>query len=433
MFLRSILNNNKTAQALAELTLFGSFFIMLLAVTVSYSMRYNSQQRTSQEAFRKGITQLSDYATDEPVSTPAITYTRYRDDYVPDPANPFGLGSLNPAASSVTLTRDFRMHMSADADYSLPQFAVDIDGINRTVVHTDGSESRPCNSYLNTAYRDSGDELGAKYGSPDSPCYYLIAGFRVDEGVSKDEETFDRYTQVYGAGSLVGCNDYNRTDNSCSEWMPLYEWDDEDGWEVNGDLNNPFSLRMIDSSGGEIMEYGSTVSQCRRIVDIDVCADECNEGKSKDSDTDCAAICAKTMGIPWYCADYEEVDSETHRYKFPVLARLFGINPEEWGYAQGNPAPRRTLGVQTDYVQQSEKDGTADYVNEESSRGALNSMDLSSGWSDIMRRQTIIIPYRPNRDSADEDGDGEEDLTVKDIDNTVKPDPGSSFIWETAR
>src|SRR3989338_5504727 len=97
---------NIKAQALTELTLFGSFFIMLLAVMVSYSMRYNSQQRVTQEAYRKGISKLHNYSlphdaderdsnklynsdsTIDASGTSSLTYLRYRDDYVPDPSNP---------------------------------------------------------------------------------------------------------------------------------------------------------------------------------------------------------------------------------------------------------------------------------------------------------------------------------------------------------
>lgn len=440
--------NSKKAQALTELTLFGSFFIMLLAVMVSYSMRYNSQQRVNQEAFRKGISKLHYYAYPHSKSdfneiynknidasgTSSLTYLRYRDDYVPDPSNPFGLGSVESAVSSATLTRDYRMHLVANTDYALPQIAVDIDGINKKVVNSDGTETYPCNSYLNKKYRDSEDDnLKKKYGSDDSPCYYLTGGFRVDEGVSRDENTFTRYAQVYGEGSLLGCKGtYKRDENSCSGgWAPLYEWDDGDGeWKVNGDLPDSFALKMIDSSGGEIMEYGSAVSQCRRIVDDDVCKDECNKGKSSGSDTDCNAICGANVKVPWYCKQSDEKDTETHRYQFPILDRLFGISG--WNYDEGNPTPMRTMGVQTNYDQESAKDGAASYNNEEDSANAKNSVNLSSGWTDTIKRRAIFVPYKSNRDSVDENEDEKDDLRIKNIDNQKSPDV-SSFTWETAR
>lgn len=450
MFFQNILNTRKTAQALTELTLFGSFFIMLLAVVVSYSMRYNSQQRVTQEAYRKGISKLHHYSlphdeserdsnelydqtsTIDASGTSSLTYLRYRDDYVPDPSNPFGLGSVESSVSSATLTRDYRMHMSAGVDYELPQIAIDIDGINKP----DKEGKISCNSYLNKKYRDSSDaNLQAKYGSEDSPCYYLTAGFRVDDGVSRDENTFNRYAQIYGEGSLEGCKGtYDRDENSCSGgWVPLYEWDDDDGeWDVNGDLPNPFALRMIDNFGGEIMEYGAAVAQCRRIVDDDVCEDECNEGKSLDSDTDCSAICSANVKVPWYCKNKGEIDSKNHRYKFPVLDRLFGIDVKTWDYDQGNPTPLQTMGVQTNYDQQSEKSGTASYSSDEDSDSVKNSVNLSSGWSDTIKRKVIFVPYKSNRNSVDEDEDDEDDLRIKDIDNQKTPDI-SSFTWETAR
>lgn len=445
MFFQNILNTRKTAQALTELTLFGSFFIMLLAVMVSYSMRYNSQQRVNQEAFRKGISKLHHYASPHDADersrvefysddheidasgTSSLTYIRYRDDYVPDPSSPFGLSSVESSVSSATLTRDMRMHMTAGLDYELPQIAIDIDGINK--VGEDGNIA--CNSHLNKKYRDSSDKnLKEKYGSEEAPCYYLTAGFRVDDGVKKDENTFNRYAQIYGEGSLEGCKGtYDRDENSCSNgWVPLYEWDDDDGeWDVNGDLPNPFALRMIDNSGGEIMEYGAAVSQCRRIVDDDVCEDECNEGKSADSDTDCSAICSANVKTPWYCKNKDEVDPKTNRYQFPVLDRLFGITNWDYEKEKKNPTPLQTMGVQTNYDQKSEKDGTASYSAEEDSDSVKNSVNLSSGWTDTIKRRVIFVPYKSNRNSVDED-----DLRIKDIDNQKTPDI-SSFTWETAR
>ena len=433
---------NTKAQALTELTLFGSFFIMLLAVMVSYSMRYNSQQRVTQEAYRKGISKLHNYdSPHDASSTSSLTYLRYRDEYVPDPSNPFGLGSVESSVSSATLTRDYRMHMTAGKDYELPQIAIDIDGINKKVVNSDGTETYPCNSYLNKKYRASDDEnLREKYGSEDSPCYYLVAGFRVDEGVARNENTFTRYAQVYGEGSLKGCKGtYERDTDECSKgWAPLYKWDDDE-WEVNTALPNPFALWMIDSSAGEIMEYGSTVSQCRRIVDDDVCKDECKEGRpsnksSKNSDTYCGKICSADIKVqvPWYCEEHNEVDPETHRYQFPVLDRLFGISGWDYEQEQGNPTPMQTMGVQTNYDQNSEKDGSASYSNEEASDSSENKVNLSSGWTDTVKRKVIIVPYKSNRDSVDQDEDDEDDLRTKDIDNQKSPDI-SSFTWETPR
>ena len=228
---------------------------------------------------------------------------------------------------------------------------------------------------------------------------------------------------------------YDRDENSCSGgWAPLYEWDDSDDggeWKKNSDLSDTFSLRMIDNSGGEIMEYGATVAQCRRIVDDDVCEDECNKGKSSGSDTNCDNICSANVKVPWYCKEHgEPVDSDTHRYKFPVLDRLFGISG--WNYDEGNPTPMQTMGVQTNYDQESAKDGTASYSSEESSDNSLNQVSLSSGWSDTIKRQAIFVPYKSNRDSADQDEDDKDDLKINDIDNQKSPDI-SSFSWETAR
>ncbi|MBU3934115.1 MAG: pilus assembly protein [Candidatus Omnitrophica bacterium] len=118
----------KKGQAILELAVFGSILIMLLGVLVSYGLKYNFQQQVMQEAFRKalGVTAVRH-----------STYVLIKDRHIPDPSNPFGIGAVVPAMSSASVTRDYRLHETADTEDELPRLYLDINGDIRAFKTTD--------------------------------------------------------------------------------------------------------------------------------------------------------------------------------------------------------------------------------------------------------------------------------------------------------
>lgn len=139
---------------------------------------------------------------------------------------------------------------------------------------------------------------------------FKAAGFR-DEVI--DEESLSRYQEIYGSINV---------------------WKDE---SVPPAADGSISVKIIDSCAGEIMNYDTTVRQCRLIVDAEACTKECKRGEGKD----CADTCGKPMNVPWYCQDYREIDKTNHRYVFNTLERIFAFAPPEQKY----------MGLQQGYTQ----------------------------------------------------------------------------------
>lgn len=110
-------------QALLELALFGSMLLMLLGVMVSYGLRYNYQQKTMMEAFRKTLNESAVYERGGQASVTVIS-----DEHIPNPSNPFAIGSVSPFISSASVTRSYKLHESADTEDELPQMTIQIQG-----------------------------------------------------------------------------------------------------------------------------------------------------------------------------------------------------------------------------------------------------------------------------------------------------------------
>lgn len=122
------------AQALSELAIFGAIVIMLLGILISYGMRFNYQQQVSQEAFRKAMGMASmtniqgapDF--DIPGAPTSTSYAILRNRHIPDPANPWGVGSTAPFESHASVTRNYKSYYTADIAMELPELRIDIDG-----------------------------------------------------------------------------------------------------------------------------------------------------------------------------------------------------------------------------------------------------------------------------------------------------------------
>lgn len=110
-------------QALLELALFGAILLMLLGVMVSFGMRYNYQQKTMMEAFRKTLNETAVYERGGQASVTVVS-----DEHVPNPSNPFAVGSTLPFSSSASITRSYKLHESADTEEELPQSTIQIQG-----------------------------------------------------------------------------------------------------------------------------------------------------------------------------------------------------------------------------------------------------------------------------------------------------------------
>lgn len=139
-------------QALLELALFGSLVIMLMGLVIQYAMDADATQSTMMESFRKA---LGIAGTSGSASVMVI-----RDKVTPSPANPFTVGDIKPVSSGASVTRDFRLHETADTVDELPTLSVYINTPSATLTPTrafktagfdggvPGAELDPCEGEL---------------------------------------------------------------------------------------------------------------------------------------------------------------------------------------------------------------------------------------------------------------------------------------------
>ena len=245
---------------------------MLLGVLVSYGLRYINQQKTAHHAFREALALASDNGEG------SASYTLISDKMIPDPSNPFALGTVVPAVASASITRNPDLSLTADSSSELPRMTIKINDWQKS---------------------------------------YTTAGFRQELNVK--EGVLPKYKEIFGE-TIQGCKAVG-DDGSCSGgWANLYDSDGElnteevktecedngEDTQINPETgeevldycsedNQTISMiRFIDGSAGQIVDYESAVKQCRQIVDEEVCEKECNRGRTPEGeyDDDCSAICA---------------------------------------------------------------------------------------------------------------------------------------------
>jgi hypothetical protein len=271
-----LLNNgfiqNKKGQAILELAIFGAILLTLLGVLISYGLRYNYQQRATQQAFRRALgTSAYSTAANMPVS---VSHMVIEDRHIPDPTHPFAVGSITPFTGMGSVTRTAKMHETPDNDNELGVTIYDVNGQTFT---------------------------------------FKNAAFRQENNI--DSVAIQRYLLIYGT--------VQTWDATTGSWV---YWEDGSGVCLSGD--SPCSLfrydriRYIDDSGGEIMSYDAAAKQCRKIIDSEVCEDSC----VRSGGSDCATTCSQPMAVPWYCGtNYVETDAVRHVYSFPFLDTLFAF------------------------------------------------------------------------------------------------------------
>jgi len=284
-------------QAILELAIFGSILIMLLGILINYGLRYNYQQQVMQQAFRKALASAAVSMNDH--TSISVAHAVVEDKHIPNPADPFAVGSVLPSSSGASVTRNYKLMETPDYEDELPSAVINVQGKSVS---------------------------------------FKSAGFR---GEVIDEESLPRYQEIYGSINV---------------------------WKVGDVTPGRISVKIIDSCAGEIMNYDTTVRQCRQIVDAEACIKECKRGGGKD----CANTCSKPMNVPWYCGtvtgtnpdtDYVEIDNKNHRYYFSALEQIFAFAPKG----------KKNMGLQEGYTQRTsienrldKKETTADITTTDS-------------------------------------------------------------------
>jgi len=186
---------------------------MLLGILVNYGLKYNFQQQVMQQAFRKalGIT----------AGRPSSTYILIKDRHIPNPSNPFGVGSVIAVSSSASVVRDYKMQETADTAGELPRIDIETSG---------GQVS----SYKTAAFRDERNVLESDLG---------------------------KYSDIYGS---EGIGWWELGDGECGCEMDI-EINPQTGKETVTCPCPTKNIRLIDNCAGEIMNYETVELRCKRI------------------------------------------------------------------------------------------------------------------------------------------------------------------------
>ncbi len=260
---------DKKGQSLLEFATLGTILVSILGIVISYGLRYNYQQKVMMQAFRKA------YNVGEQGS-----YTIVVDKHIPNPSDPFGVGSVSGLSSSGSVTRNYHMQDSAISEDELPSTTVEIRGTN-------GSQTY---SFTTAGFRDVADAT---------------------------EDQVDKYEEIYGASSV--CSDPDQGCGATEGACLTYEINPETNVEECTEYST--SIRILDPCEGEFVSADSIRRICYLISNQAACEADCVRGGK--SSGDCSDICSASIETPWYCgAEGSLFPSES----FPLArARSMGI------------------------------------------------------------------------------------------------------------
>ena len=253
-------------QALLELAVFGSLLLMVLSYLVGNILSADYQQQAKTEAFRRALaSSAASPVNNAPTST---SHLLIQDRHIPDPSNPFGLGSISPVTGQAGITRNYQLQVSAENNTELPQLAIQISG------------ATGCPGGRET------------FQGAQRTCNYTLAGFRTE---AAPQTSLDRYRFVYGGTNVCNKPECGGGNTVCIEFGPP-EINPETGMEETSCINYAQTLRIIDPCGGQIMSYDDCKRQARQITDSGACTQAC----TKAGMADCATMCSQPMTVPWY-------------------------------------------------------------------------------------------------------------------------------------
>lgn len=299
----------RAGQSLLEVAIFGAIIIMLLGILITYGLRYNYQQQTMQQTFRKALS--------KGVALPGVGHSDavVSDKHIPSPSDTFGVGSVVPFLGSAGgIHRDY-----------LSDPPVKYTTEPTVVLNINGEEF----TYTTAGFRDESNVSVLS----------LDADF---EDIDSVWEGKGRYQKVYGSGNVWGTSAGACIGDTTPSTNPTT------GEPEDTCSEGSYNIRIIDSCAGQIVDYGTAVKQCRMIVDSAACEKECN--RENDKDINCNSICAQPIAVPWYCANFNEINLANHEYIFPVL-----YNPADKTGLFGFGGVK-AIGLQQDYRQNTSAD-----------------------------------------------------------------------------
>lgn len=301
-------------QSLVETGIFLIILLSVLGVLLNYGLQYNYQQRTRQQAFRRALGYASEHMG-------TASYQVVRDYHIPSPEDPFAMGSMTPIPGSASVVRDYSMHRVA-WDYG---------------------------NLLKTGFT-----IMDSYGDTSNIKKLLSLQVRNEYSIW-DTGIIDKYKLLYGDTNVC-------TEGSCGATCT-----EDDGKIVNCAL-----IRIRDPNLGELTDYSKMVAFCRKLVDVEVCKQSCEEsewptkGGDDEDRPDCDTVCNVETNPPhqndpgydpglggaWYCANWELVDEgdpntpNDNYYYFPIVEQLFSFAYDSVGLYKP-----KTMGLQPESEQ----------------------------------------------------------------------------------
>jgi len=339
------------AQAILEVAIFGSILIMLVGAIVNYGLRYNFEQKIMMDTFRKALKETKNEDINYEELGGQSSLIQIQDRHIPNPAQPFAVGTVSPFSYSSSITRSFKLHESAEwKEDESPQ----VNELPRSNIEIQGKTF----SYKVAAFRKEAMKCGS----------------------------LKRYKEVYGSTNVF--------EYDC-EKAPV----DEDTGEELDPPNKDASIKIIDSCEGEIINYDACKRQCRMITEPSFCEEECNRGKRPSEEKNCESICNKTMTTPWYCKD----DASGN----PVLDNIFSF-----AIARNKP---KAMGVQPDYTKRTiMDDNSIKKVESPGPRGGITSTDTIN-WSDTTSRSIVYNDHLNADGTAREEPTSEDLTSIRSV------------------
>ena len=281
-------------QSLVELAVFGSLALMVLGVLVNYALGADNTLRTTMRTFRlaeayAGLPPPLIHWLSKNSIAPygGASVTMIDDRYIPDPSNPFAIGSASPVQSSANVTRDFQL----SRDW--PQVI-----LPRNHIFVNGKEVS---------------------------CGNLVPGCTT-AGLWFGVGLLDRYREVYGGGGVIpliqGLDPLH-----LSKWIDI--------------PIGPFEV--LDPCMGQLATYDGCYRIARLIVDPAVCTEDCERSRwwggliqlleSKKIPIPCPIVCAiPIIPEPPYVAGRYKVGD---RWVFPKIEELFSGAVRNMGIQPG--------------------------------------------------------------------------------------------------
>lgn len=273
-------NHFVRGQALVELAVFGSLVILTLGALVRYGLNFDYDQQARMRSFRWALE-----AADEAGGLGHATAVVVDERHIPEPSDPFAMGSLVPASVEASVMRTNTGDETADVEGELPR--------------------------VRMALQDQETDC------PSAGPGCVTANWRTDSNIPAD--TLDRYHQVYGELNVQVAGD-----GVCP--VPEVEECDENGCTMVCPQPTNNLTVLDDACEGEVIVFESCVQRARMLVDSSLCEQQCGRTKRPgDDEMDCHAVCIEPIPAPpWYAQDARQASSRIGQvWVFPRLNDLF--------------------------------------------------------------------------------------------------------------